>query len=74
MTFAPPSSFYSLFHEKLSFQPNFGIGFNMNNIEINYAFTSNVHLGNLRTFTSFDIIYKGTTTPFKPEKHKKMNL
>ena len=25
--------------EKLSFQPNFGIGFNMNNIEINYAFT-----------------------------------
>ncbi len=26
-------------NEKLSFQPNFGIGFNMNNIEINYAFT-----------------------------------
>ena len=25
--------------EKLSFQPNFGIGFNMNNLEINYAFT-----------------------------------
>ena len=25
--------------EELSFQPNFGIGFNMNNIEINYAFT-----------------------------------
>ena len=26
-------------YEELSFQPNFGIGFNMNNIEINYAFT-----------------------------------
>ena len=25
--------------KKLSFQPNFGIGFNMNNIEVNYAFT-----------------------------------
>ena len=24
---------------ELSFQPNFGIGFNLNNIEINYAFT-----------------------------------
>ena len=26
-------------YEELSFQPNFGIGFNLNNIEINYAFT-----------------------------------
>ena len=25
--------------QKISFQPNFGIGFNMSNIEINYAFT-----------------------------------
>ena len=25
--------------KKLTFQPNFGIGFKMNNIEINYAFT-----------------------------------
>ena len=32
--------------EKLSFQPNFGIGFNMNNIEINYAFTD---IGNQST-------------------------
>ena len=31
---------------KLSFQPNFGIGFNMNNIEINYAFTD---IGNQST-------------------------
>ena len=32
--------------EKLSFQPNFGIGFNMNSIEINYAFTD---IGNQST-------------------------
>ena len=32
--------------EKLSFQPNFGIGFNMNSIEINYALTD---IGNQST-------------------------
>ena len=51
--------------EKLSFQPNFGIGFNMNSIEINYAFTD---IGNQSTALYSNIFLWNSTLIFKMNK------